>query len=268
MSHETLEYCHELQPRLAAYALGEPATDPELQAHLATCSRCAADLRSYMKVARVLPYSAPLLDPPPALRDRVLANATGAPVPPQPAPKAPRAWRWARVWPGVALAMIVGLLGWNIALQRQLSTRNALLNTSRERWVTVTRILNDREVRSAALQGEQATAHVWFTPGSQEGCLVAQQLPPLSAGNVYQVWFTDGARRISGGTFEPIATDAWTIVRADQPISAFTSMGITVEPRGGSPAPTSPPVLRANLSAAAAPSLAARDLALKFVQTR
>ena len=41
MSHETLNYCEQLEPRLAAYALGEASTDPELQAHLAPVLRAS-----------------------------------------------------------------------------------------------------------------------------------------------------------------------------------------------------------------------------------
>ena len=62
------------------YALGALAgADREaFEAHLATCEECAADMRSLAAVVHALPYSAPQIDPPAALRARVLA-AVGAP---------------------------------------------------------------------------------------------------------------------------------------------------------------------------------------------
>ena len=62
------------------YALGAlaGADRDAFEAHLATCEECAAEVRSLGAVVRALPYAAPQVDPPAALRARVLA-AAGAP---------------------------------------------------------------------------------------------------------------------------------------------------------------------------------------------
>ena len=58
-----------------AYVLGalEPAERDEFAAHLLTCAECAAEVRGLSEVASALPYAVPQIDPPLALRQRVLA---------------------------------------------------------------------------------------------------------------------------------------------------------------------------------------------------
>lgn len=266
MSHDQSDVCREFQPRLAAIALGETPAEADVQAHLAQCPQCQADLRAYAQVGRILPYAAPTIAPPPELRDRILALATGVAAPPA---RPARKWRrWGIAWPAFAAACvaIIALLGWNLNLQQQLNERNQILAASRDRWVIVTRILNAPDVQSYAMSGNGPTAHVWFTPQSTQACLVAQGLPDPGTDKVYQIWLQQGNQRISGGTFEPVASDAWTIVSSDRPIASYSDMNITIEPRGGSPAPTGPTILRATLDSAATPSPADRAAALKIVQ--
>ena len=59
------------------YALGALAGNEReaFEAHLATCAECTADVRALEGVVTALPYAVPLVDPPAALRARVLAAA-------------------------------------------------------------------------------------------------------------------------------------------------------------------------------------------------
>ncbi|MEN9936288.1 MAG: hypothetical protein RLZZ387_2867 [Chloroflexota bacterium] len=242
--------CEEQRSRLAAYALGEGQPDSEARAHLEVCAACQEALREYRAVARVMPVAAPDAAPRPELRDRIVAAVAAGAVP-RPAPAAARhrpgaaAW-WASL--AAMAALLVALLGWNVSLRAQVDTQAAQLAVSREGWQTVVVLLNDPDVRWYAVAGEMARGSLWAAPGRSEACLMVEQLPPLEVGQVYQVWLIDGEERTSGGVFEPRGGNAWAIIRSDEPVSDYRSVAVTVEPRGGSPAPTGPLVLAGDLT--------------------
>ena len=62
-----------------AYALGVLEADEraEFEAHLLVCLECSATVRSLEAVATALAYSAPQVDPPLALRERVISRSRG-----------------------------------------------------------------------------------------------------------------------------------------------------------------------------------------------
>ena len=66
--------CEEIEPLLAAYALGEQdeAARASITAHLALCPSCSRTLAAYAQVAGVLPLSVAEASPSPALRRRVI----------------------------------------------------------------------------------------------------------------------------------------------------------------------------------------------------
>ena len=68
-----------LREAAGLYALGTLPADERLlfEEHLSTCDECQRELRALAMVVNILPYSVPQIDPPPALRSRVLA-AVGA----------------------------------------------------------------------------------------------------------------------------------------------------------------------------------------------
>src|SRR5690349_23785878 len=119
MSSEPIDLCVDMQPRLAAYALGEAEADVDLLNHLAECPACQRDLRAYVQVARMLPCDAPDVAPPPGLRERILSAVaeSAAPAAPDPlvppaavrepirAAPAPARWRLPSFRPALAFAL-------------------------------------------------------------------------------------------------------------------------------------------------------------------
>jgi anti-sigma-K factor RskA len=70
----------ELRELSGGYALGV-LDEPDrraFEAHLATCATCSAEVRDLTEVAATLALDLPQIDPPPALRERVLRAAIGA----------------------------------------------------------------------------------------------------------------------------------------------------------------------------------------------
>jgi anti-sigma factor RsiW len=268
MSSDPTDLCTDLQPRLAAYALGEAEADAALLAHLASCSACQRDLRAYVQVARMLPYDAPEVAPPPSLRDRILAaveadNPRPAPAPP-PVPPTPRRRRLPALWPAFTIAVCIVLLGWNIALQNQLRGQTAQMVSNRQNWQTMIALLNDPAVRWYAINGDTAKGHFWAAPQGQVACLVSQGLPALAAGQVYQVWLMHNGTPTNGGVFEARDGNGWILIRVDESLAEYDSVLVTVEPHD-STMPTGPQVLGGTLVSAQSPTLSDRQGLLRLV---
>jgi anti-sigma-K factor RskA len=284
MSLDPTDPCAELQPQIAAYALGETEAAAPLLEHLAACPACQRSLRAYVQVARMLPYDAPDVAPPPDLRARILtavegsAAASPATAPtPLSAPEShdkvraddqPRRWRWLpsfRPTFGLAVAAFVALLIWNVTLQRQLDTQAAQITAGRANWQTMIVLLNDSSVRWYAVAGDRANGHFWAAPQGQVACLVVQGLPTLRDDQVYQVWLVHSGEHSSGGVFEARDGNGWVLIRSNEPLSNYEFVGVTIEPRGGSAAPTSAPVLQGPIAKAHTPTIADRQHMLRLI---
>src|SRR5262245_13396011 len=192
--------CEDIQPWLAAYALGEAETAPAMSAHLEACPSCRSALGEYRQVAQMLLYSTPDTAPPPELRDRIIAAIGPEAAPPvgdrptarqmarEPTSQPPR--RPFAIWSAMAAAaaLIVGLLGWNLALRQDLSAQAAQIAFHRQSWQTMIGLLNDPALRWYQVEGTVAKGHFWTTPAGKDACLVIQNLPPLADNQIYQVW--------------------------------------------------------------------------------
>jgi hypothetical protein len=287
MPAEQSNLCDDIQPWLAAYALGDAEDGAAERAHLAVCPRCQHDLREYQRVVGLLPYSAPEAAPPPKLRDQLisavnqqLGEARPAPVrqpaisiAPPSAPLKPRRQR--SYWAALAFAMMaLALLGWNISLRRELDRQTALVAQSRQNWQTMIVLLDDKELASYSLAADPPPpageypphGHFWASPQAQVACLVVQGLPELREDQVYQVWLVRGSEQISGGTFEARNGKAWAFVDSQQPISAYSQMFVTVEPTGGNTRPAGQRVVSGTLAGATTAGAADRQLLLSLLR--
>jgi anti-sigma-K factor RskA len=93
-----------------------------------------------------------------------------------------------------------------------------------------------------------ANGTLWFTPEQAEGCLVVQDMPQLPSEQVYQLWLLQGEQRTSGGTFYVDSEgNGWLLISLATPLSSFERIGVTIEPDGGSPGPTTPRLIGGDL---------------------
>jgi hypothetical protein len=286
MPAEQSNLCDDIQPWLAAYALGDAEDDPTPLKHLAACPRCQRDFQEYRLVAGLLPFSAPESMPRPELREQVIAKVERhaaeqalaswqRPAIPEPEAPAIRPRRSRSFWAALAFATLaLALLGWNIRLQGELDRQAAQVAQNRQSWQTMIALLNDSSLRWYTLAAQpsdgatqsMANGHFWTTPRSLVACLVAQDLPDLPAGKVYQIWLMREGKLASGGTFEARGGNAWTFVRADEPLAGFSEIFVTMEPEGGSPAPAGPRVMGGTLSVATVAGSAERQELLKLLR--
>jgi anti-sigma-K factor RskA len=80
------------------------------------------------------------------------------------------------------------------------------------------------------------------------GTLVVNGLTKLDPSQQYQIWLIKDGIRTSGGVFSVFGSGyGYLYIRSPEPLGSYTSFGVTIEPKGGSPGPTGDKVLGGNL---------------------
>lgn len=266
--------CDALSALIPAFSLG--ATDPDetvaVRAQLADCPEAVHELAQYAALAETLLYSAPPVQPPAAVVDR-LAAAIGRPaVPDRQSPPAsqarPHANRWQRLqqalsapawWPalGVGVAALVLLVAVSLYWSNRLSVVTAQqqqIAAALEQHAALLAMVGEGDFRRTNLatgpagEATAAAASVVYDPSQMVGLVFAQNLPPLPAGQAYQMWLIRGEERTSGGLFV-VDDDGRGVLtfKAPQPLQSYDAIGITREPSTGSAGPTTPPVVKGSL---------------------
>ncbi|HSB66071.1 MAG TPA: anti-sigma factor, partial [Anaerolineales bacterium] len=88
-----------------------------------------------------------------------------------------------------------------------------------------------------------------INPNNQYSTLVVDNLAVLDPHKQYQVWLIKGKDRYSAGVFSVNSNGYASVeIQSPQPLQLFDGIGVSVEPAGGSPAPTGENVFRASLT--------------------
>ncbi len=252
------------------YVLGalDPGDRQEFERHVASCAECAAEVQALAGVAGALPHAVTQVDPPAALRTRVLA-AAGHPAAgrsnvtaftPKPAPAA-RSLASAG-WLSAAALLIVSVStgGYAYSLRTQLGELRtelratlARLDRSEQQVAVATRNVAVAEARMAVLTASDMTqvnlegqtpvapraSGRAFLSRSRGLLFTANDLPPVPAGRVYQLWVVTAQAPVSAGLID---LDASGRVAQAFPtpadLGAPVAVAVTLEPAGGVPAPT------------------------------
>ncbi len=245
--------CQNIEPLLAAHALGSLEGDEKAQveAHLPACPSCRVLWSEYRAVADGLLMAVPEAMPPDNLR-RSLARRVAGPAGALPASNGAAdrrltSWRFAF---GVAIA---GLLLVNLVLLQQvigLRQDQTRLQQELGAGQIAQAIAAYPDAQSVLIEGQDAYGTLVYDPARPVAAMYTWGLQPLPAGQTYQVWLRTGDDgRVSGGTFNSSGGKAFTLVviRAPDPLQDFSGFGVTIEPEGGSLAPTGPNVLGGDL---------------------
>ncbi|MGE5263220.1 MAG: anti-sigma factor domain-containing protein [Acidobacteriota bacterium] len=274
--------CEELEDLIPAYVLGavDEADRALVEAHLPRCANCRQLVKDYGPVVELLPFAAQQVEPRAELRYRVLAGMTGtltasSIAQPEraktsagmrsgtPAPS----WisRVADMFAGVfrspafsalALVLVIAFGIWNLMLQNQLTqqaaeTRQMAEELGRQRNFLTTLAYSDSAPRRlwGTETASKAVGRLYGGPDEFTFVMVTYDLPKLPAGKVYQLWLVDpSGNRASGGTFTVDEEGrGWLFSRAPQGLGNYKTMGVTIEPFGGSPGPTGAKMLGGNL---------------------
>jgi anti-sigma-K factor RskA len=218
-----------------AYALDALDDDEraEFERHLAECPTCRAEVEGLREAAAGLAELTEVA-PPASLRDKVLADvASVRPLPPVLAPRTSRRRRWA---PLVAAAAAVVLVGGGLAWHPWDRPSSDTTISAVDR---VAQAPDAQRVRAEMAGGGSVT--LYRSVSQDRAAIVAEGLPALPEGKVYEMWLQDSA-----GSMVPAGLLPHGRHRIEQVLSGSASaamgVGMTVEPTGGSAAPTSDPV--------------------------
>jgi anti-sigma-K factor RskA len=219
---------------LVAFALGalEPEEERVVEAHALRCARCTRELEALVPAVGVLGESVEQLEPPPELRERVLAEVRAdversAAERRSPEPRRPRrGWRglFARPAFAVGLAIVVAAVGGYLI---------AGSNGGSPEQTTVPVV---------AQQGIGGTLAV----SENSSMLDLHGLGRLTGDEVYQVWVAEGQSVKPSSNFIPDANGR-AMTAVDGHLSAGTRVMVTREPRPGSTTPTTPVLLSATV---------------------
>lgn len=247
----------ELRDLLAAYALG--ALDPEderaVEAHLATCADCRRDVAALRDAAASLATGVPAVEPPAALKTRImrateLEARVEPPAPVTPLPqRRPRNWSLAVTALAATLAVVLG--GLSLSLNRRVATLTNQVNSFSDRLAVqeqVLALLASPSARTASLRGAvRASVRFVYDPLRRQGVLVVSDLTDPGAAFVYQLWLITRQTPESAGVFKPVVGRS-IIVPVQADFLRYQAIAISVE-RGpkGAPAPSAPPILLATL---------------------
>ncbi|GMR09579.1 MAG: anti-sigma factor [Anaerolineae bacterium] len=242
---------HKAEEQLAAHALG--ALDSEerqwVEVHLDGCTRCQAALASYESVADGLLHAPDRMPVPGAVRSR-LSKQIGRPA------DLPR-WRSAvKAVPAAGLAMAVGLilllavnLGFLVQTQRLLDQGQGAL-AQQQAGLTAAAIASYPSSQVAVIEEDGVRGTLVYDPSLPVGVMYVWGLQPPSDDQTYQTWLVDAeGQRTSAGllTFSADPGFGWLMIEAPTPMGEFKSLGVTLEPAGGSEAPTGPRILGTDL---------------------
>jgi len=110
-------------------------------------------------------------------------------------------------------------------------------------------LITAAEARPVLLRSDAADSRargiLVLRPTDPHAVLIVQDLPPLPRDRAYQLWLAWGDRqRDNGGVFR-VDEEGFGVlhITAPRPFAAYHRVGITEEPAGGSPGPTSPRVI-------------------------
>lgn len=222
----------EIRSLLAAYVMDAvPAEEiPAIRAHILSCEECFAEAESYAEALTGLAASVAPAPMPPGFSERVLAAARGPVEAPAPAPR--RSFRLRRALIGGAVAlMTLTLAVTSVSLVRSLDRQHRYENA-------LAALLRDED--ALTLSGPGGAVAVVASSG-ERATLVALNLGEAPTGSDYQLWLMKDGVPTPSETFD--ATDSIIIIDSVEDLAGYDGAAITVEPDGGSPQPTTEPIL-------------------------
>lgn len=144
-----------------------------------------------------------------------------------------------RRWPLAVAAAVIVIVGAVAVVARPWS--------SSDEPMTVAAVLDAGDARSVEVSHDGMVAKVVASRSKDRAVVVAADMPAAPAGQVYQFWFKrpDGDM-VSAGMAPREAGDLEMMLEG--PLDGATAVGMTMEPMGGSPRPTSEPMMMFELA--------------------
>jgi anti-sigma-K factor RskA len=225
----------ELRELIAAYVLGAvtPEEQASIRSHLLSCEECMGEADRHAAAASSLALAAGPEPLPDGFADRVMARVA-AERPGEAAARSRPRRRSPLAWPAVAaLSLLVAVLGVGLVREQQ--------EQAREREI-VQALLRDDGMSLGGAGGAIGR----MVPKGGGGLFVASGLREAPEGHSYQLWLIEescpgGCDPVSAGTFG--VSGSLAVLETPHSPGRFDAAAVTIEPEGGSEAPTSEPVI-------------------------
>ena len=245
----------------SAYALGSLSSEEAaaVEAAVPGDAQLAAEIVAFRETMAIMLRAEAPIAARPGVREewlrRVRENRTGAERPasvrPIDARRAPSRGTW--IMSTALAAALVGAMVLGVELrtvQHQLADATAAEEKRERQLNTVLEAQGGLMV--ALLKGADANGpgvQFFWNVRQQRAMVHAFHLPPAPQGRSYQLWVLRGSTAISARVFNSDA-DGHALVEKillpDSP-AGITKVAITIEPEGGSPQPTSAPIMVGDL---------------------
>jgi anti-sigma-K factor RskA len=214
--------------------------------HLAECEACTTEVGEYRATAARLTDGVWSV-PPPRLREQVLARAAATP---QLSPTGRRraaptpVARWRRL---AAAAAVVGVLGVGAAAttyavqEQRLGEQQVAAAAAQQRADRIQAVLAapDAALRAGELSGGGRVTVV-VSNSVDAGVVVLADAPLPGPDRAYQLWVVDGVTPVSVGRLAPGQAQSTELIEGVRGRDAFA---VSLEPAGGSPAPSTTPLV-------------------------
>ncbi|MFE9122387.1 anti-sigma factor domain-containing protein [Streptomyces sp. NPDC007172] len=237
---------HTLTGAYALHALPE-AEREAFERHLGACAACAQEVHEFTATAGRLGLAVSVR-PPVELKTTVLRRITTVrqdsphtPGPPGHAASRVRRARWSRFALAACLAAAAGLGGVAVWQHQQANDAQSRANMAQRQSQQLADVLAAPDAKTTiATLNNGATATLVVARSRNQAAFVASGLPHPPAGKVYQLWFNDAGTMRPAGLMDPGRTTDAVLLAGS--VNRASGMAITLEPAGGSPAPTSAPL--------------------------
>jgi anti-sigma-K factor RskA len=236
MDHERFD---ELKDAHVLGALSE-GERRELEEYLAAHPGRQPEIDELGSVAGLLALSPPEQEPSPELRRNIMSVVESEAR--RSRAERPSRFAWVRelldvrnLALGAAALLVIGLFSWNMVLQGQaqdLQGRVQALQSQPQ---------GPQMVELGGAGTEQGARAELVTLEGDRAVLVVEDMPPVPEDKTYQIWVIEDDVPKPGGLFEPTQDPVAAVV--EHPLQGGDVIAVTVEPEGGSPKPTSEPML-------------------------
>lgn len=249
MTHDDLK---DLVPLYALDAL--PSEDElELVAHLRSCAECSQLLAEHRDTAGMLAFSAPSIQAPAGLRDRILQEASRtarpqeapAPVVLRPQFNRSRRWQWAG---GLAAACVFALLVGGLVIRqfgnqgKKVTQQEILLARQQEALSIISSPDSVVLPMSSSEEFPQAYGKAFVSDEDGKAAVIVSGLSDPKDDDVYTLWLIAEGDRKPITDFD-VSEGAQTIL-VDKPVGSDATLAVTREPNPGNSSPQGPVVVQ------------------------
>ncbi|MFC8290574.1 anti-sigma factor domain-containing protein [Streptomyces sp. NPDC057250] len=245
---------HDVHGLAAAHALDAvaPLERQAFDEHLRACAECKHEVAEFQATAARLAAAASQA-PRPAMKQRTMSAIDGVrQLPPRLTAGTSREGRDGGLQrrglffaPAARVAGVVALFGRALWQQQENEDLRQLARRTAQHLGDLSTVLTAPDARTTYGETSNgALTAVTFSNRQKKTVFTAAGLPVPAPGKTYQLWLShDGTMRPAGF----IHNDATVLIDGDT--TGAKAVGLTVEPVGGSPRPTTTPLLLMSLSA-------------------